>query len=75
MKIIRNDIEIEIYFDELTIGDVFKYENTIFLKTESIINYEGETGNYNAVELESGYYQWFNDGDLIYKIDCQLIIE
>lgn len=75
MKIIRNDIEKETYFEELTIGDVFKYKNIIFLKTESIINYGHETGNYNAVELESGYYHYFNDLDLIYKIDCQLIIE
>ena len=56
-------------FEDIECGDVFEYENTLYMKiaVPGTIN--------NAVELSDGEALFFNDNKWVLPIDCELRIK
>lgn len=56
-------------FGELECGDVFIYDNDVCMKTD------GDDGESNAVNLESGYEMHFYQDDEVRLVSATLTIE
>ena len=70
MKITRK-YENRMCFSDLKMGDVFAYENIIYIKTEIL----SPSTCANAVNLGNGLWSVFNLDDLVEKVDAELIIK
>lgn len=46
-------------FASLSIGAVFEQQNNLYIKTENIYADYGDV-LYNAVDIQTGYFDWFN---------------
>ena len=67
MKIKYNkDGEITI-FGRLKVGDIFKYDDTIYMKSCTGLAI-------NATCLNDGLIEGFNYAEIVYKLDCELVI-
>lgn len=64
MKIVRETVDIEYY--ELEVGDVFTYEQGVYIKT----------ANGYALRLDTGYYltEGFDDEDYVRRVSAELKI-
>lgn len=73
MKIIENKPNKYIRFEDLTQGEIFKYENNYFLKIDSIqLN---SLLYVNAVSLKYGRCTFFKSYDNIIPINATLTID
>lgn len=60
-------------FNELEIGDTFKYYNNVFMKIRELYDYD--TNNcFNAITLRDGEDNWFTN-EKIEKVECVLTIK
>lgn len=72
MKIKRN-IEKEEKICKMQSGTVFLSGNILYMKTDSITIDDKEA--FNAVTLETGKFDWFNDNCLVHPCyDAELLI-
>lgn len=70
MNIIRKENKNHL-FDEVNVGEIFEYDNSIFIRIRDTTSY----GNlYNAVCIEDGVVTYFMDDDVIQFIDADLVI-
>lgn len=66
MKIVMNNTIREVLFIELNIGDIFMYNNLLFMKIEPIYKkYNDKYERVNAVRLDSGVAKNFFDEAVI----------
>ena len=72
MKITDERKDNKVEFQTLNLGDVFKWEYELFIKTWLIKSSEGFT--YNAVRLDKGTHTYFAVHDLVEPLDTELII-
>lgn len=59
-------------FSQLSKGDVFKYKNDIFIKTEPKMT--GSRLPCNAVNLDTGFWTYFNEKDNVTYVNAELLI-
>lgn len=55
-------------FENIKEGEVFMYDDTLYMKTAEIC------GDYNAVTLENGEPDYFGDNDTLEKVEVRLEI-
>lgn len=69
---IENKIADNIDFKDIRVGDVFRYNEQIYMRTVSV----GAVGAcYNAVNLESGAFRGFDNYDLVTPLyDAKVVI-
>ena len=64
----------EVLFIELNIGDIFMYNNLLFMKIEPIYkNYNGKYERVNAVRLDSGVTTNFYD-EAVISIEGEFVV-
>ena len=69
MKITRqNDKNLQ--FEDIKAGEVFEYDNVIYLKTD-----KKSSDDANAVNLETGIWAIFFLDDEVKRLDAELIIK
>lgn len=66
--VIKNKRNMAERFDSISYGDVFIYEKYVFMKIESVYDY-------NTVNLSDGSLCCFNSEDIVQTVKCELIIE
>ena len=57
----------------LTLGDVFSWYDTMYMKTQTFLSKSGEE-LYNAVNLSLGKGAFFNDNDEVTPVKAQLVV-
>ena len=62
----------QVEFRLITLGDVFRYNEAVYMRIQEISNKEDYY--YNAVELKTGYVECFEPEDSVELIDTQLLI-
>lgn len=64
------------YFEKLSLGDVFTFEDRIFMKTEKIEFGDGDDDDYfyNAVDIKDGVLVKFEEDDSVIPLVVQLRI-
>lgn len=70
MNIIYKDKE-KITFKMVAIGDVFSWNDALYMRTQEIVSIDRDL--YNAVNLKFGGFAFFNDNDEIIKKETQII--
>ena len=60
-------------FGDITKGTVFQYRDYLYMKTEGITNIQNDF--INAVSLEIGSFHVFDEFDVIYVVNCKLVVE
>lgn len=66
MKIIMNNESKSLRFEQIDLGEVFLWNDDIFIKTESI---QSDYGNIlNAVKLKNGEMSGFNDSMFVFLL-------
>lgn len=72
MKIVYKDTG-KIDFKTIAIGDIFSSYNSMYMRTAEVQS--TVTGNpYNAVNLENGFFQYFNDDYEVTPVEAQLVV-
>jgi hypothetical protein len=71
MKITRKDNN-EVDFCTLTLGDVFKNDDDIFMAIREVENKKG--GFYNAVNMETGELTIFYADEKVFPLQAELIV-
>jgi len=72
MVVIEKNKENKMCFDEINVGDVFKSGTEFFMKIFSEV---GDTPD-NAVSLQTGYCELFQDYDIVIPVDnVELVIK
>ena len=71
MTIIRNDKN-HFDFSRLTNGDVFRYQDDVFMVIKEIENKNG--GIYNAIDLESGELTFFYTDEEVVAVKAELVV-
>lgn len=62
----------QVEFRTITAGDVFRYNEAVYL---CIMDFSNEKGYYyNAVELKTGYVECFEPEDWVELVDAKLTI-
>ena len=63
-------------FEEIKIGDIFKFGNDFFLKfsEEGLIYDFNDHDRYNAISIENGGYAFFERYEEVIPIESELII-
>lgn len=62
MKMTKRDVVVTINFENLECGDVFRYDDAIYMVIEEI-------SKYNAVNLDDGTVVHFDDYDAVVELD------
>lgn len=57
----------------LTLGDVFSWYDTMYMKTQNFLSESGKE-LYNAVNLSLGKGAFFNDNDEVTLVKAQLVV-
>lgn len=70
MNIIRKENE-EHLFDEVDVGEIFEYDNSIFMRFGETVSNDYV---YNAIRLEDGIITFFMNNDVIRFVDADLVI-
>lgn len=71
MTIIRNDKN-HFDFSLLTNGDVFRYQDDIFMVIKEVENKNG--GIYNAIDLENGDLTFFYSDEEVIPLKAELVV-
>lgn len=67
MKIIKEDKQDNtIYFASVEVGQPFKYNNELYIRTDKFFDFEYE--KYNAINLRTSDNWLFNDYDSVTKV-------
>lgn len=72
MIIVRNDKKNIVEFSFLENGDVFRYEEGIFMVIKKVENKNG--GIYNAIDLESGELTLFYSDEEVVALKAELVV-
>lgn len=68
MRIVRQDNKSE-HFSDIKVGEVFEYDNSIYIRMEEIVGNKA-----NAVNLATGIWATFFDDDDVDKLNAEVII-
>lgn len=60
-----------ILFETIEVGEVFMWEGSFWMKTHPCIVYDISR---NAVDIANGTFAFFEDSDLVGKIEAELFI-
>ena len=60
-------------FDEVSLGDVFQYEDDVYMRIDDICNNRNEI--FNAVNLSNGDLFFFPRNETVTQVEAELIIE
>ena len=58
-------------FNCLSTGTTFKHIDRYYIKVSLITD---QMESYNAVDLSDGEFECFNDSDLVFPFNCELIV-
>ena len=72
MIIVRNDKKNIVEFSFLENGDVFRYEEGIFMVIKKVENKNG--GVYNAIDLENGELTLFYADEEVTALKAELVV-
>ena len=75
MKIENNRKEGVVKFEDLKLGDCFKRENSLYLKTECSYNDIDGEAEYNSVTLADGGLTYFEDNCWVENVNAKIVIE
>lgn len=70
MKIVRFKKEVE--FCEIQEGEVFSYQNLLFIKTNTV--YKDGHKYVNSVRLDNGLTNAFSETEKVSPVNCRLLI-
>lgn len=74
MTIMREDKEVA-SFRMIVDGDVFIYKEKVYMRIQKIkFSYDGDDYYYNAVQLETGCPEYFEEDEQIFIVDARLVI-
>lgn len=75
MKIIKETKQDNtIYFASIEVGQPFKYNNELYIRTDEFFDFEYE--KYNAINLRTGdNWLWVNDYDSVTKVKAYVKYE
>ena len=60
----------ENFFSDIAQGEVFMYEGEYYIKTEFL-----DEENANCIDLKTGSSYIRLDSDVVYKVECHLVID
>lgn len=63
----------EIAFRLVVVGDVFSWNDIFFMRTPNLLSQATEV-SYNAVNLNSGGFFYFDDNNEVHPVDAQLVV-
>ena len=76
MKIVNENTKESIYFEDIKIGEVFKYDKCYYMKIQDIPYMDdGEESYYNAINLVNGDAIEFAGYIIIEPLNAELIIK
>lgn len=72
MKIVYEDTR-TVAFKTIAVGDIFSSYDSLYMRTAEVQS--TVTGNpYNAVNLENGFFHYFNDDYEVARVEAQLVV-
>lgn len=60
-------------FKEIRVGEIFYYNNFIFIRTED--SFEYNCGGFNVVCLNDGSFDYFEETDEVRKVDIEINVK
>lgn len=72
MKIVYKDTR-TVAFKTIAVGDIFSSYDSLYMRTAEVQS--TVSGNpYNAVNLENGFFHYFNDDYEVTLVEAQLVV-
>lgn len=72
MKIVYKDTR-TVAFKTIAVGDIFSSYDSLYMRTAEVQS--TVTGNpYNAINLENGFFHYFNDDYEVARVEAQLVV-
>lgn len=72
MNIVYEDTR-TVVFKTIAVGDIFSSYDSLYMRTAEVQS--TVTGNpYNAVNLENGFFHYFNDDYKVARVEARLVV-
>lgn len=72
MKIVYKDTR-RVAFKMIAVGDIFSSYDSLYMRSAEVQS--TVTGNpYNAVNLDNGFFHYFNDDYEVDRVEAQLVV-